>query len=67
MRMSANLAGSLAESLADCARAKPSHQISRNDLLIAAQVLATVLMRVTTNMREIERVPSLRVENRLLE
>jgi tRNA(fMet)-specific endonuclease VapC len=41
--------------------------IGPNDLLIAAQVLATDLTLVTANTREFERVPSLRVENWLLE
>ena len=34
-----------------------------NDLLIAAHTLATNLTLVTANTRELERVPSLRVEN----
>lgn len=41
--------------------------IGPNDLLIAAHVLATDLMLVTANSREFEHVPSLRVENWLLE
>jgi tRNA(fMet)-specific endonuclease VapC len=41
--------------------------IGPNDLLIAAHALATELMLVTANWREFERVPSLRVENCLLE
>lgn len=38
-----------------------------NDLLIAAHALAADLTLVTANTREFERVPSLRVENWLLE
>ncbi len=41
--------------------------IGPNDLLIAAQVLAAELTLITANTREFERVPSLRVENWLLE
>ena len=41
--------------------------IGPNDLLIAANALAADLMLVTANSREFERVPSLRVENWLLE
>jgi tRNA(fMet)-specific endonuclease VapC len=41
--------------------------IGPNDLLIAAHTLAADLTLVTANTREFERVPSLRVENWLLE
>lgn len=41
--------------------------IGPNDLLIAAHALAADLTLVTANTREFERVPSLRVENWLLE
>jgi tRNA(fMet)-specific endonuclease VapC len=41
--------------------------IGPNDLLIAAHALAADLMLVTANTREFERVPSLRIENWLLE
>jgi tRNA(fMet)-specific endonuclease VapC len=41
--------------------------IGPNDLLIAAHALAVDLTLVTANTREFERVPSLRVENWLLE
>lgn len=41
--------------------------IGPNDLVIAAHVLAADLTLVTANTREFERVPSLRVENWLLE
>lgn len=41
--------------------------IGPNDLLIAAHALAADLILVTANTREFERVPSLRVENWLLE
>jgi tRNA(fMet)-specific endonuclease VapC len=41
--------------------------IGPNDLLIAAQTLAADLTLVTANTREFERVPSMRVENWLLE
>ncbi len=41
--------------------------IGPNDLLIAAQALAADLTLVTANTREFDRVPSLRVENWLLE
>ncbi len=54
--------------------AKLRHHLTRqgtpigpNDLLIAAQVLAAELTLITANTREFERVPSLRVENWLLE
>jgi tRNA(fMet)-specific endonuclease VapC len=41
--------------------------IGPNDLLIAAHVLSADLSLVTANTHEFERVPSLRVENWLLE
>jgi tRNA(fMet)-specific endonuclease VapC len=41
--------------------------IGPNDLLIAAHALAADVALVTANTREFERVPSLRVENWLLE
>jgi tRNA(fMet)-specific endonuclease VapC len=41
--------------------------IGPNDLLIAAHALAADLTLITANTREFERVPSLRVENWLLE
>lgn len=41
--------------------------IGPNDLLIAAHALAADVTLVTANTREFERVPSLRVENWLLE
>ena len=41
--------------------------IGPNDLLIAAHALAADLTLITANTREFERVPSLRVENCLLE
>ncbi|MEQ8235053.1 MAG: type II toxin-antitoxin system VapC family toxin [Gammaproteobacteria bacterium] len=41
--------------------------IGPNDLLIAAHALATDLTLVTANTREFERVPTLRVENWLVE
>ncbi len=41
--------------------------VGPNDLLIAAHVLATDLTLVTANVREFERVPSLRIENWILE
>ena len=41
--------------------------IGPNDLLIAAHALAANLTLATANTREFERVPSLRVENWLLE
>jgi tRNA(fMet)-specific endonuclease VapC len=41
--------------------------IGPNDLLISAHALATDLTVVTANTREFERVPSLHVENWLLE
>ena len=44
-----------------------STPIGPNELLIAAHALAADLMLVTANTREFERVPSLRVENCLLE
>lgn len=47
--------------------ARQGTQIGPNDLLIAAQALAADLTLVTANTREYERVPSLRVENWLLE
>jgi tRNA(fMet)-specific endonuclease VapC len=47
--------------------ARQGTPIGPNDLLIAAHVLAADLTLVTANTREFERVPSLRVENWLLE
>lgn len=47
--------------------ATQSTPIGPNDLLIAAHALAADLTLVTANTREFERVPSLRVENWLLE
>jgi len=41
--------------------------IGPNHLLIAAHALAADLTLVTANTREFERVPSLRIENWLLE
>lgn len=59
---------------ADQRYAELRHHLSRqgtpigpNDLLIAAQALATDLTLATANTREFERVPSLRTENWLLE
>ncbi len=47
--------------------ARQGTPIGPNDLLIAAHALAADLTLVTANTREFERVPSLRVENWLLE
>ena len=47
--------------------ARQGTPIGPNDLVIAAHVLAADLTLVTANTREFERVPSLRVENWLLE
>ncbi len=47
--------------------ARQGTPIGPNDLLIAAHTLAADLTLVTANTREFERVPSLRVENWLLE
>jgi len=47
--------------------AKQGTPIGPNDLLIAAHALAADLTLVTANTREFERVPSLGVENWLLE
>lgn len=47
--------------------ARQGTPIGPNDLVIAAHVLAADLSLVTANTREFERVPSLRVENWLLE
>jgi tRNA(fMet)-specific endonuclease VapC len=62
------------ESPADHRYAEVRHHLTRqgtpigpNDLLIAAHTLAADLTLVTANTREFERVPSLRVENWLLE
>ena len=59
---------------ADQRYAEVRHHLARqgtplgpNDLLIAAHALAADLTLVTANTREFERVPSLRVENWLLE
>jgi tRNA(fMet)-specific endonuclease VapC len=46
--------------------ARQGTPIGPNDLLIAAHALAADLTLVTANTRELERVPSLRVENWLL-
>ena len=47
--------------------ARQGTPVGPNDLVIAAHVLAADLSLVTANTREFERVPSLRVENWLLE
>jgi len=47
--------------------ARQGTPVGPNDLVIAAHVLAADLTLVTANTREFERVPSLRVENWLLE
>lgn len=47
--------------------ARQGTPIGPNDLLIAAHALTADLTLVTANTREFERVPSLRVENWLLE
>ena len=64
----------LLEPPADRCYGELRHQLTRrgtpigpNDLLIAAHALAADLTLVTANTREFERVPSLRVENWLLE
>ena len=46
--------------------AREGKPIGPNDLLIAAHALAADLALVTANIREFQRVPSLRVENWLL-
>jgi tRNA(fMet)-specific endonuclease VapC len=47
--------------------AKQGTPIGPNDLLIAAHAMAADLMLVTANTREFQRIPSLRIENWLLE
>jgi tRNA(fMet)-specific endonuclease VapC len=47
--------------------ARQGTPIGPNDLLIAAQALAANLTLVTANEREFRRVPSLRIENWLVE